>query len=585
MTTFGLGMRAIGVGTGALLIAAGAFAIGGTAAGAAGTTRFVATTGSDTGDCTDQANPCKTIQFAVGQAASGDTVSIAAGTYPESVLVTKSLTFTGADRKTVTVSGHDGRPGFVIERSASVTLQTLSVMNVVKAPGVRVGDAAATIEDSDIGGNGDGGVLVVAGSLTAAESTFDGNKGLGILGESSQLSVTRSSVSDNSLGGIGTSLNPDAVTSDQPNNPTLDVHRSTVAGNGDFGIGADAVDATVDISTIANNVGAGIATRLATVKIDNSTVSGTVTNPNGSSIPAGGLVVVPPQQAVRMLTGGRATPNAVAGGFVVTGSIVADNSSLPDCIGSVTDEGYNLSSDAANSCGFSSGNHSLVQADPKLGPLADNGGPTQTMMPAKHSAAIDAIPTTVAGCQKASDQRGVARPQGPKCDIGAVEADQPPIVISPDSLPHGTVGKPYATQTLSATGGLGAPYAFSLASGDMPPGLTLSSAGVIEGTPTKAGTYPITVSVDDPVLKDYTIVIDAPVPPPSSSSPPPPSSSSAPPPPASSSPAGPVANTGASVGPLTTFGVTAVVLGLLLLFGAVYAGRRRPGQHGVRYYD
>ncbi len=51
-------------------------------------TRYVATTGSDTGnDCTDQLSPCATIAHAVSQAVNGDTLDLAAGTYNEPGLV------------------------------------------------------------------------------------------------------------------------------------------------------------------------------------------------------------------------------------------------------------------------------------------------------------------------------------------------------------------------------------------------------------------------------------------------------------------------------------------------------------------
>jgi hypothetical protein len=56
--------------------------------------------------------------------------------------------------------------------------------------------------------------------------------------------------------------------------------------------------------------------------------------------------------------------------------------------------------------------------DARLGPLADNGGPTLTHLPPVDSPALDAAGT--AGCPDA-DQRGVTRPQGPACEIGAVE--------------------------------------------------------------------------------------------------------------------------------------------------------------------
>ena len=56
--------------------------------------------------------------------------------------------------------------------------------------------------------------------------------------------------------------------------------------------------------------------------------------------------------------------------------------------------------------------------DPKIGPLADNGGPTKTRALLSGSPAIDAA--SAAACP-ATDQRGVARPQGAGCDIGSFE--------------------------------------------------------------------------------------------------------------------------------------------------------------------
>ena len=55
-----------------------------------------------------------------------------------------------------------------------------------------------------------------------------------------------------------------------------------------------------------------------------------------------------------------------------------------------------------------------------LGPLADNGGPTQTHAVLPGSPAIDAIPA--GDCVVATDQRGIARPRDSGCDIGAFES-------------------------------------------------------------------------------------------------------------------------------------------------------------------
>ena len=90
----------------------------------------------------------------------------------------------------------------------------------------------------------------------------------------------------------------------------------------------------------------------------------------------------------------------------------------------MTSSGHNLASDST--CVLSAtGDKSSV--DPKLGPLADNGGPTKT------HALLPGSPVFDAGSPNcppppATDQRGVARPQGQVCDIGAFELVPPPRV-------------------------------------------------------------------------------------------------------------------------------------------------------------
>ena len=92
-----------------------------------------------------------------------------------------------------------------------------------------------------------------------------------------------------------------------------------------------------------------------------------------------------------------------------------------NCLGNITDGGHNLSSDA--SCAFTAVG-SMNNTDPKLGPLADNGGPTLTMALLPGSPAIDAGSAVGA---PATDQRGVPRPQGAGVDIGAFEYLYSPV--------------------------------------------------------------------------------------------------------------------------------------------------------------
>src|ERR1019366_7638125 len=68
----------------------------------------------------------------------------------------------------------------------------------------------------------------------------------------------------------------------------------------------------------------------------------------------------------------------------------------------------------------------------------------------------------------------------------------PSVQITTSSLPGGTAGTAYSA-ALSATGGV-TPYTWSIASGQLPSGTTLStSTGAISGTPTTAGSYNVTM--------------------------------------------------------------------------------------------
>ena len=107
-------------------------------------------------------------------------------------------------------------------------------------------------------------------------------------------------------------------------------------------------------------------------------------------------------------------------------SIVSGNE-VRDCKvtngGTFTSQGGNVTGDAACAAG--------PVADPRLGPLQDNGGQTDTFALLEGSPAVDA--GTAPGCP-AVDQRGLTRPQGAGCDSGAFEV-QPPAPPQPPPPP------------------------------------------------------------------------------------------------------------------------------------------------------
>jgi len=90
----------------------------------------------------------------------------------------------------------------------------------------------------------------------------------------------------------------------------------------------------------------------------------------------------------------------------------------------------------------------------------------------------------------------------------------PVITLAPPTLPAGAVGATYS-QSISGSGGT-APYSFSVFSGALPTGLTLTSAGLLSGTPTTVGTSSPTIRGTDAnaCVGDlpYTVLISASVP-------------------------------------------------------------------------
>ena len=89
----------------------------------------------------------------------------------------------------------------------------------------------------------------------------------------------------------------------------------------------------------------------------------------------------------------------------------------------------------------------------------------------------------------------------------------PAIVVSPATLPNGLVSQAYS-QTITNTGGTGA-VTFSVSSGTIPNGLTLTPGGLLSGTPTTANTFNFTITATDTVgatgSQAYTIIILAPI--------------------------------------------------------------------------
>src|SRR6185369_17689658 len=106
-----------------------------------------------------------------------------------------------------------------------------------------------------------------------------------------------------------------------------------------------------------------------------------------------------------------------ANGLVSNASVIAKSTTADCVLVATTSQGYNFGGGAT--CGFNQSTDRNNAGDPRLGSLRSNGGPTPTMLPAASSPLVNKIPKFQ--CSKTNDQRGVTRPQGTNCDIGAVE--------------------------------------------------------------------------------------------------------------------------------------------------------------------
>jgi predicted outer membrane repeat protein len=197
-------------------------------------------------------------------------------------------------------------------------------------------------------------------------------------------------------------------------------------------------------STIANNKavgqGGGFWTS-ASATITNVTFYGndatdsSITNPDDWRRGNGGALAVANNAPVAITNATFASNHSGFNGGAIAGKTItlkntlfADNSTdwpikiMQHCTDALIDGGNNMQYPPKNPNPnyFNETNctNSITIASPQLGPLADNGGGTRTMALPNGSPAVNAgnnstCPTT--------DQRGIARPQGAKCDIGAFE--------------------------------------------------------------------------------------------------------------------------------------------------------------------
>ncbi len=313
--------------------------------------------------------------------------------------VERDLTIDGADAPGLALSGGDAQRVLVVNAGAAATVRDLTIRDGYgfQLGGAMIVNGQLTLER-----------VLVEGSFTNGDLQFWQGGGGIYVGDGGSLRLRDSTVRGNATegsdgGGIYGFLNS-----------LIEIERSTVTGN------------------TAGNVGGGLRT-LGDAVILNSTISGNVSAGwhGGAIFHTDGLLrlvhsTVTANQAPAGTTGGIfvGTFTDARAEALLTSSILAGNSGEQCLEGrfgggpvSISSAGGNLSSDGSCNLGAPG---DLPATDPQLGPLADNGGPTLTHALAAGSPAIDAA--DAATCP-ATDQRGVARPQGGGCDSGAYERE------------------------------------------------------------------------------------------------------------------------------------------------------------------
>jgi hypothetical protein len=345
-----------------------------------GVTYFVAPVQIGAGNCETAADACD-LSTGMSDLVDGDTVQFADGDYTDvDVTVFAGVTLAAA-------------PGAhpVLHGTGTDNVVTVTATQPVTMDGLTVTDS----------GSGFAGVSVTHSDPTLGHLTLDNSA---LVGNATGLATS------------GTTL-------------LVTIDHSTISGNA-TGIASNATGTlSVLSSNVSNNSGTGLAVQSSNpAATKTNVVDSTFAGNHFGMFGEGTLTVV-----ASTVTGSASIGVDMSSGAVNLGAdIIAGN--FQDCDGDIsTDLGFNIDGDGDCELSATAGS---VRASPTIAgsllPLADNGGPTQTVGLTQSSPAINLVTgrlsdgTLVCG---ASDQRGARRPPG-TCDAGAYEAS--PALLTPD---------------------------------------------------------------------------------------------------------------------------------------------------------
>src|SRR5205085_2189261 len=303
---------------------------------------------------------CKTIRGALILAGPGASITVAPGTYPETLTITQSVSITGGVAR---LPGEQGPTIVDARRTGSVV-----TIPYVVPPDVLVSLTGLTLTDGNWLGGPGGGIAALGGTLSLSDTTIMSNTGYGGGGiyASNAVTLTDSPVMNNTGGGIEafgpvTLTGSPVMSNTSPNGGGLQffgtalVLTSTIAGNtADRGGGLDSngLGATLTLrnsavlrNTARSGDGGGIKFDSGSLSIINSTLSANTAAAGGGAIASTGSSLSVSLSTISANSAHSGGGIAAAGGTTtLNATILAGNTapSGPDCVGAVTSLGDNL---------------------------------------------------------------------------------------------------------------------------------------------------------------------------------------------------------------------------------------------------
>ncbi|HEX7828008.1 MAG TPA: Calx-beta domain-containing protein [Thermoanaerobaculia bacterium] len=368
-----------------------------------------------------------------------------------------SVDIQGPGESVISVSGNNAsRVFYLYNSSATIDVRiaglTVTGGNDNIGGGIVDFDENLTLENVTITENsasGDGGGLWADGfnmTLTIRETTITGNTsgddGGGIYVEDTGDTLL---IEDSVISGNEAVTSGGGIYFYDPDNPVI-IRNTTISGNtAGFMGGAvylysfDSGDLTIEGSTISGNTaaaGGGLALYSPDhgLTIENSTISGN----EAAFGPGGGIYIYAMYytNSLNFVTIANNTSSygggiaLYSGELTISNSIIADNTvdDVATTPNSALDVSYTLI-ETPGTATINNGGGNLT-GDPQLGPLANNGGPTQTQRPGPASTVINAADPAFVP-PPATDQRGQARVIGGRADMGALEINGGTIQFNP----------------------------------------------------------------------------------------------------------------------------------------------------------